>query len=83
EWIRRAGTVERADFAPCPTQVPDEAVEPWLQQSASPAGVITHLGPVTRMSVTPPRWDRPVPEAGRSPRAWPERGFSSPSTSTP
>ncbi|MBU2285704.1 MAG: hypothetical protein KKC79_08585, partial [Gammaproteobacteria bacterium] len=66
-----------------PTQVPDEAVEPWLQQSASPAGVITHLGPVTRMSVTPPRWDRPVPEAGRSPRAWPERGFSSPSTSTP
>lgn len=73
EWIRRHGSVAPADYQPCPTQVPDERVAPWLQQSASPAGLITHLGPITRMSLTPPRWDRPVPAADSSPRTWAAR----------
>ena len=73
EWIRNAGTVPPDACADCPAQVRDDAVRPWLQQSSSPVGVITHLGPVTRMSITPPRWARPVPEAGASPREWPPR----------
>jgi crotonobetainyl-CoA:carnitine CoA-transferase CaiB-like acyl-CoA transferase len=73
EWIRRHGSVATSDYENCPTQVPDEIVHPWLRQSASPAGAITHLGSVTRMSLTPTRWDRPVPAAGSSPRAWPAR----------
>ena len=73
EWIRRHGSVAAQDYAHCPAQVPGEVVQPWLQQSASPAGVITHLGPVTQMSLTPARWNRAVPAAGSSPRAWPAR----------
>lgn len=73
EWIRGHGSVAPKDYEQCLTQVPDELVQRWLQQSASPAGVITHLGPVTQMSLTSPRWDRPVPAAGSSPRAWPAR----------
>lgn len=73
EWIRRHGCVAPQVYERCLAQVPDELVKPWLQQSASPAGVITHLGPVTHMSLTPPRWDRGVPAAGSSPRAWPAR----------
>lgn len=74
EWIRRHGSVAPQDYERCPTKVPDELVKPWLQQSASPAGIIEHLGPVTRMSLTPPRWDRPVAAPGASPRAWPVCG---------
>lgn len=73
EWIRAHGKVAPEDYQHCPKQVPDELVQPWLQQSPSPAGVLTHLGPVTKMSLTPPRWDRPVPAPGSSPRAWPVR----------
>ncbi|MES3001528.1 MAG: CoA transferase [Pseudomonadota bacterium] len=73
EWIRRHGSLAHVDYEACPTQVPDEIVQPWLRQTSSPAGVITQLGPVTRMSVTPTRWERPVPAAGSSPRSWPQR----------
>jgi len=73
EWIRRHGSVASKDYERCPMKVPDELVQPWLQQSASAAGVITHLGPVTQMSLTPAGWDRPVPTAGSSPAAWPAR----------
>lgn len=73
EWIRNHGTVAPAEFERCAPQVLDALVQPWLQQSASPAGAITHLGPVTWMSQTPPRWVRPVPEAGSSPPIWPAR----------
>jgi hypothetical protein len=73
EWIRAHGKVAPEDYQHCPKQVPDELVQPWLQQSPSPAGLLTHLGPVTEMSLTPPRWDRPVPAPGSSPRAWPAR----------
>lgn len=73
EWIRRHGSVAPREYETRPTQVPEELVRPWLHQSTSPAGVITHLGPVTQMSLTPARWERPVPTAGSAPRAWPAR----------
>jgi len=73
EWIRASGTVPRSIYEQCPTQVPYELVQPLLKQTASPAGVVTHLGPVTWMSVTPPRWERPVPVPGSSPPIWPPR----------
>jgi hypothetical protein len=82
EWIRRHGSVAPEHYGSCPTQVPDAVVRPWLQDSASPAGAITHLGPVTTMSLTPPRWDRPVPAAGSSPAAWPARDRIDPLHST-
>lgn len=73
EWIRRQGCLAPGDYGHCPMQVPDDVVQPWLVQSPSPAGVITQLGPVTTLSLTPPRWDRPIPASGSSPAAWPAR----------
>lgn len=73
EWIRRPGLVAPEDYGRCPTQVRDDVVAPLLQASASPAGVVSHLGPVTRMSLTPPRWDRGIAATGSSPREWPSR----------
>jgi crotonobetainyl-CoA:carnitine CoA-transferase CaiB-like acyl-CoA transferase len=71
EWIRSHGRVLPQDFERCPVQVPDAIVQPWLAQSASPAGLLTHLGSVTRMSRTPPRWARPLVPTGSSPARWP------------
>jgi crotonobetainyl-CoA:carnitine CoA-transferase CaiB-like acyl-CoA transferase len=73
EWIRRGRRIAVDDCATCPLQVPDALVQPWLSQSASPFGVLTHLRSVIRMSRTPTRWARPIVEAGASPARWPER----------
>ena len=71
EWIRGHGRIAPDECAPYPLTVPDALVQPWLAQSASRFGVLTHLGPVTQMSSTPTRWTRPVVEAGTSPARWP------------
>jgi crotonobetainyl-CoA:carnitine CoA-transferase CaiB-like acyl-CoA transferase len=73
EWIRGHGLVAPEDYERCPMQVADEVVGPLLRQTSSPVGVISHLGPVTYMSLTPPRWDRDIAAAGSSPREWPGR----------
>jgi crotonobetainyl-CoA:carnitine CoA-transferase CaiB-like acyl-CoA transferase len=73
EWIRSAGRIAAEDGAACPAQVPQSAVRPWLAQSASPVGMLTHLGSVTRMSRTPTRWARPLVPMGASPARWPAR----------
>lgn len=83
EWIRRHGLLAPERYGDCPSQVPDEAVRPWLQESASPAGAITHLGPVATLSLTPARWDRPVPAAGSSSATWAERTESHSFATTP
>jgi hypothetical protein len=74
EWIRSHGRVAPEDCTPCPLRVPDALVQPWLSQSASPFGVLTHLGSVTRMSRTPTGWARPVIAPGSSPARWPDKG---------
>jgi crotonobetainyl-CoA:carnitine CoA-transferase CaiB-like acyl-CoA transferase len=73
EWIRSHGRVQPRDCSDRPAQVPDAQVQPWLAQCDSPAGLLTHLGSVTRMSRTPTRWARPLVETGASPAAWPPR----------
>jgi crotonobetainyl-CoA:carnitine CoA-transferase CaiB-like acyl-CoA transferase len=73
EWIRKQGSVAESAYEALPTQVPKNLVQPWLQQSNSFAGELTHLGPVISMSDTPLRWARPVVELGSSRAVWPER----------
>jgi crotonobetainyl-CoA:carnitine CoA-transferase CaiB-like acyl-CoA transferase len=72
EWVRSAPRTDAARAAALPTQVPDALVRPWLVQSASPVGRLTHLGSVTRMSRTPTHWARPLVALGASPAWWPE-----------
>lgn len=70
EWIRAAGRIPPIDYQPCPLQVPDDAVQPWITTSPYPGGLLTHLGPVTRMSRTPARWETPPPAGTTSCPAW-------------
>ena len=62
KWIVDRGTVD-----------PARAVEPDPQtrQTRSPAGVITHLGPVVQLSETPPYWARPPVPLGYHRPQWP------------
>ncbi len=46
-----------------------------LRVESHPAiGAIRHLGPVLRLSDTPPRWERPTPALGGDAPVWLERG---------
>jgi crotonobetainyl-CoA:carnitine CoA-transferase CaiB-like acyl-CoA transferase len=64
KWIVDRGTVDAAG-----------AVEPDAEtmETDSPAGVITHLGPVVQLSETPPFWARPPVPLGYHKAAWPSR----------
>jgi hypothetical protein len=50
--------------------------------SETPVGRLRHLGPVTRLSETPPRWDRPTVPLGYHEPVWPARATSTPLPST-
>jgi hypothetical protein len=42
-------------------------------ETRSPAGVITHLKPVVRLSETPPYWARPPVPLGFHRPEWPDK----------
>lgn len=70
-WIAGLGLVEHGSAAPA--DLPAEAIERLCQHTLAPDGRIRHLGPVVRMSATPPFWQRPpVPLAYHLP-VWPAR----------
>ncbi len=50
-----------------------EELERWAMTSNTPVGRLHHLGPVLRLSETPPRWARPLVPLGYYEPAWPER----------
>jgi crotonobetainyl-CoA:carnitine CoA-transferase CaiB-like acyl-CoA transferase len=43
---------------------------PWMVQSDGPRGGMRHLGPVARMSATPPHWARQSPLLGQDRPEW-------------
>jgi crotonobetainyl-CoA:carnitine CoA-transferase CaiB-like acyl-CoA transferase len=46
------------------------AIAPWLIEIDSAWGRLGRLGPIARMSETPPRWDIPPAPLGSDPPAW-------------
>ena len=65
--LRRAGTLlKRAvdEFTP-------EEIGSWTTTSHTPMGKLWHLAPVTRMSETPPHWDKPTVPLGYHKPVWP------------
>ena len=48
-------------------------LEPYMSKTRTPEGDVAHLGPVLRLSETPPRWTRPTPVLGSHPPEWPPR----------
>lgn len=68
-WIRRRGSDALASAPPVSLR-PDEIAGLCIE-SETGYGPITHLGPVLRLSETPPRWDRPSAPRGTHAAAWP------------
>jgi len=48
----------------------------WLVERGQPVGRLRHLGPVLRLSETPPRWARPSVPLGYNEPVWPARDVS-------
>lgn len=70
--VQRQGLV--ADFGRAPEQLTEDALAPLHVEEESSYGVLRTLGPVLRMSATPPRWDRPTPSLGGDAPVWLPRG---------
>lgn len=72
-WIRQRGLVDDAAWTPLPAELPTEELSRFLEQSDSPAGRLTHVGPVAQLSETPGRWSRPSVPLGTHAPVWPDR----------
>jgi len=46
------------------------SISPWMIEMNTAWGPLTRLGPIARMSETPPRWDLPPAPLGSDPPAW-------------
>ena len=50
-----------------------EELQRWSMMSDPPVGRLHHLGPVVRLSETPPRWALPSATLGYHEPVWPAR----------
>jgi crotonobetainyl-CoA:carnitine CoA-transferase CaiB-like acyl-CoA transferase len=46
------------------------SIAPWIIEMNTAWGPLTRLGPIARMSETPPRWDLPPARLGSDPPSW-------------
>jgi crotonobetainyl-CoA:carnitine CoA-transferase CaiB-like acyl-CoA transferase len=70
-WLVERGQVPEADLKGVPKEFTPAELERWTMTSNTPAGRLQHLGPVVRLSETPPRWDRPTVPLGYHQPVWP------------
>ncbi len=66
-WIMSLPRVAQ-DMVPKPVD-PSE-IAPWMIEMQTAWGPLKRLGPIARMSATPPRWDLPPAKLGSHPAAW-------------
>jgi crotonobetainyl-CoA:carnitine CoA-transferase CaiB-like acyl-CoA transferase len=72
-WLIGRGQVPEAALKDVPTEFTPAELERWTITSDTPAGRLHHLGPVVRLSETPPRWARPSVPLGYHEPVWPAR----------
>ena len=72
-WLVGRGQVPEARLKDVPKEFTPEELERWSITSDTPVGRLRHLGPVLRLSETPPRWARPSVPLGHNPPEWPPR----------
>ena len=70
-WLVELGEVPGAELKDIPREFTPAELERWLITSNTPVGRLQHLGPVVRLSETPPRWDRPTVPLGYHQPVWP------------
>jgi crotonobetainyl-CoA:carnitine CoA-transferase CaiB-like acyl-CoA transferase len=73
-WLVRRGEVPEVALRDVPREFTREELDRWTIVTDTPAGRLHHLGPVVRLSETPPRWARPSVPLGYHEPAWPPRG---------
>jgi crotonobetainyl-CoA:carnitine CoA-transferase CaiB-like acyl-CoA transferase len=84
-WLVRISLAQTGRWLVDRDQVPESALKGvakeftqaelarWTITSETPAGRLHHLGPVLRLSETPPRWARPSVPLGYHQPVWPAR----------
>jgi len=72
-WLVGRGQVPEAELKDVPKEFAPDELERWSMTSVTPVGGLRHLGPVLRLSETPPRWARPSVPLGYNEPAWPAR----------
>ena len=72
-WLVGRGEVPDAELKDVPKEFTPSELERWSIASETPAGRLHHLGPVVRLSETPPRWARPSVPLGYNDPVWPQR----------
>ena len=73
KWLVDRGAVPDTELKAVPKDLPAADIERWSLDSDTPDGRLRHLGPVVRLSETPPRWARPTVPLGFHPPVWPAR----------
>ena len=73
-WLVGRGQVPEAELKDVPKEFTPAELERWSMTSDTPGGRLHHLGPVLRLSETPPRWARPSVPLGYHEPVWPARG---------
>jgi len=72
-WLVGRGQVPEAELKEVPQEFTPAELERWSRVSDTPVGRLHHLGPVVRLSETPPRWARPSVPLGYHEPVWPAR----------
>jgi crotonobetainyl-CoA:carnitine CoA-transferase CaiB-like acyl-CoA transferase len=70
-WLVDRGQVPEAELEDVPKEFTPAELECWSMTSNTPVGRLQHLGPVLRLSETPPRWARPTVPLGYHQPVWP------------
>jgi crotonobetainyl-CoA:carnitine CoA-transferase CaiB-like acyl-CoA transferase len=73
KWIVDLGEIPASDLAGVASDFTPAELEHWSMTTETPAGRLRHLGPVVRLSETPPHWARPSVPLGFNAAAWPQR----------
>jgi hypothetical protein len=66
-WIM---SLPRVAHDAVPRPVDPAEIAPWMIEMQTAWGALRRLGPIARMSATPPRWDLPPARLGSDPPAW-------------
>jgi CoA transferase family III len=66
-WIM---SLPRVPVGAVPHPVEPAEIAPWMIEMQTAWGALRRLGPIARMSATPPRWDLPPAKLGSHPAAW-------------
>ena len=74
-WLVGRGEVPEAVLKDVPKEFTAAELERWSMTSDTPVGRLRHLGPVVRLSETPPRWARPSVPLGYHEPVWPGRAM--------